>query len=130
MVDYKQWSAAERLASLALTNEAKRRGLLEAPHACRICGETRGILHTHNSNYDVTLALTPKMLNGTATEEEVARVKEVLMPVCWRCHMMIHKKGHHPLSWEKYIEAIKSGVRFRPVYRGNAWEELNQHIID
>lgn len=131
MKDYKKWSAAERQKSLALTNEAKRRGLLQEPTKCRICGQEHGILHTHNSNYDATLAFVPKMLEGTATPEEIQAVHDALMPICWTCHMMLHRGEKHPLSWQRYLAQVEvEGKQFPPVYKPDSWEVLDQFMID
>lgn len=89
-----------------------------------------GILQTHNMDYSVTLEFVPKMIAGVATEEEIKRVKSVLKHVCWRCHMMIHRAEDHPLSSERYFERVRNGERFRPVFRSNAWEELDEFMID
>ena len=131
MKDYKKWTAAEREKSLALTNEAKRRGLLLPPTKCRICGQTRGILHTHNTNYDATLAYVPKMLEGTATPEEVQAVHDALMPICWTCHMMLHRGEKHPASWQRYLAMVEvKGYQAPPVFKPNAWEVLDKYKID
>lgn len=119
MKSYKKWSPEERLESLKLTNKARSMGLLEAPTKCRCCGQTEGILHTHNKNYDVTLLLVPKIINGTATQDEVNQVKEVLVPLCWRCHMILHSKYRNLASYEKYFAEIKEGKQYPPVYKHN-----------
>lgn len=130
MKDYKKWTAAQRNRSLALTRKAKQLGLIPKPSRCCFCGQENGILHHHNVDYDVTLELQPKILNGTATEEEFEMVMNVLKPVCWRCHMMLHRAEKHPKSAEVYFERVKNGERFKPIYRPNAWDELKQFMID
>lgn len=130
MIGYKKWTAEQRVQSLKLTNQAKALGLLEDPRQCSICGQDKGILHTHNTDYDVTLSLTPKLIDGTFTQEELLKVKSVLVPLCWRCHMMLHKKERHPESYKRYIESINNGVKYRPVFHGNAWYEIDKLIID
>lgn len=114
---FKKWSGAERERSLKLTNKAKAMGLLEEPKKCRVCGQTEGILMTHNKNYDVTLKYVPKMIAGTATQEEIEAVKEVLVPLCWRCHMIYHSKHRNPKAYKKYFEEVKDGKKvYPPVY--------------
>lgn len=113
-----------------MTRRLRKMGVIPSPTICRVCGQKNGIIQYHNTDYDVSLEVQPKMLNNTATEEDVKRLQEVLLPVCWRCHMMIHKKEHHPLSYEKYMQEINSGVRFDPVFVQNDWHKLDQHIID
>ena len=117
MKSFRKWSAADRERSLKLTKKAMSMGLLSAPTKCRCCGQTEGILHTHNKNYDVTLSLVPKMIDGTATPEEVAMVKEVLVPLCWRCHMVYHSKHRNPEAYARYFDEVKKGKMYPPVYR-------------
>ena len=117
MNNYKGWTVEQRELSLKLTNRAKKLGLLEQPHKCKFCGQEKGILHTHNENYGVTLELVPKMLNGTATKEEIEKVKSVLWHICWRCHMIWHSKRRAPKQVEKYFEEVKNGKQYPPVYK-------------
>lgn len=131
MNSYKNWTPEQRSASLRLTNKAKEMGLIEEPKKCRICGQTEGILHLHNEDYDATLELTPKMINGTATQEEIEKVRNALVPICWRCHMMLHKRFKHPRSFNEYmIDTMILHKRFPAVYRPNDWAALNINLID
>lgn len=130
MKDYKKWTAAERNRSLALTRKAKKLGLIPQPTKCCFCGQEKGILHHHNVDYDVTLEIQPKLIRGTATEEERLRLMDALKSVCWRCHMMLHRAEQHPRSARAYFDAVENGVQYKPVYRPNAWSELDQHMID
>lgn len=117
MKSFQKWSGEERQKSLRLTNLAKKMGLLKEPKKCRVCGQDKGILHTHNKNYDITLNLVPKMINGTATEEEIESVKEVLVPLCWRCHMIYHSYRRNQSAYKKYFEEVKAGKVYPPVYK-------------
>lgn len=130
MRDYKKWTAEQRNKSLSQTRVARRMGIIPPPSRCCFCGQEKGIIHYHNVDYDVSLRIQPKLIAGNATNEEKEELMSVLKQVCWRCHMMLHKEERHPKSAEKYFEAIKNGVRYTPVYRGNAWEELDQFMID
>lgn len=130
MRDYKKWSAQERTRSYNMTRQAKKLGLIPNPTRCCFCGQDRGILHYHNTDYDVTLELQPKLLNGTATDEDKARIMDALKPVCWTCHMMLHRGEKHPKSAEAYFASVKAGARYKPIFRGNAWEELDKFMID
>jgi hypothetical protein len=86
MNGYKKWDGTQRQESLKLFNLAKKAGLIESPKACKICGQTKGILMTHNKNYDVTLSYLPKLLDGKANEMEISQIHKALVPICWRCH--------------------------------------------
>lgn len=117
MNGFQKWSGEERQKSLALTNQATRMGLLDKPKKCRVCGQDKGILHTHNKDYDVTLAYVPKMIDGTATEEEIKAVKDALVPICWRCHMIYHSYRRNPAAYRKYFDEVKNGKMYPPVYK-------------
>lgn len=114
---YKKWSGEERERSLKLFNRCKQLGLLEPPRKCRICGQEKGILQTHNENYDITLAYLPKILAGTATKEEKEAVEQVLVPICWRCHMMHHSRWRDPVAVDRYFWEVRHGKKYPPVYK-------------
>ena len=80
---------------------------------CSICGQDKGIRHYHCEDYS-----SYETVVGGA------------IPVCWMCHMMIHRKPKHPKSAERYFERIKAGERFDPVYLGNEWFRLDQFNAD
>lgn len=130
MKDYKKWTAAERNRSLAQTRKCKALGLIPKPTRCRFCGQENGILHHHNVDYDVSLEVQPKLINGTATLEDKKRLDDVLVPVCWTCHMMLHRAEQHPKSAEAYFEQVKNGMRPFAVYTPNAWGILEKYMID
>lgn len=130
MKNYKQWTPAQRWRNLGLYKDAIRSGLWSNPSECRICGQKRGILQTHCIDYDISLAYLPKLLQGTITSKERQQLDQVLVPMCWRCHMMTHKAEHHPLSAKRYFEEIGSGKRYAPVFKPDAWYLLDQHMID
>lgn len=130
MKNYKQWTPADRWRNLRLYKDALRLGLWNEPKKCRFCGQRHGILQTHCTDYDVSLNGLPKVLDGTISADEREKLEDVLIPVCWRCHMMIHKAEYHPLSSQYYFKLVKDGARFKPVFRPDAWEELEQFLID
>ena len=115
MKSYNGFTPQQREYAASVQREAIKDGLLPNPNDCKctICGQDKGIRHYHNEDYS-----KDKIISN-------ARV------VCWRCHMMIHARFHHPLSFAKYmIDVVLYKKRFKPVFRGNAWEELEQHYID
>lgn len=119
MKSFKKWSAQDRQKSLKLTNEAKKLGLIEEPKKCRACTKEKGIIHSHNKDYDVTLELVPKLITGTATEEEKAKIKDALVPLCWRCHMIYHSKHRNMSAYKKYVDEVTNGKIYPPVYKHN-----------
>lgn len=128
MKSYKKWSAEERQRSLALTNRAKRLGLIPPATKCSICGQSEGIIQYHNENYDATLQYVPKLLLGTATDEERKAIAEALVPLCWRCHMVHHSMHRNKEAVERYFAEVRGGKRYPPVYRHD-FEILKEHGI-
>lgn len=119
MNNYRKWTGAQREKSYRLFCKAKDMGLIEAPHKCEICGQTKGILMTHNTNYNVTLSYLPRLLDGTANEKEKAQIQEVLIHVCWRCHMILHSYHRNPTAYKNYFHEVKNGAQYPPVYKHN-----------
>ena len=117
MNNYKKWTGAQREESYRLFCKAMNAGLIETPHECKICGQTKGILMTHNKNYDVTLSLLPKLLVGMANDKEKVQIQKVLISLCWRCHMILHSHHRNPLAYEKYFHEVKNGKLYPPVYK-------------
>lgn len=122
MRKYKKWSKEFRLASLKLTTKAKKMGWIPKPSKCRRCGQTEGILHLHNEDYDVTLYTLRKVFDRfpvDITAEELKNINEVLEPICWRCHMIHHSNHRNPEACEQYWVDLKNGKKFPPVYKHN-----------
>lgn len=130
MKNYGKWTAAQRYKSLGMEKKLIGMGKLQPACKCRFCGQEKGILHTHDMNYDVNLEIFPKMIDGTATQDEIEKVNEVRVPLCWRCHMMLHGRFKHPKSYEKYMEEVKGGKMYAPVFNGGDFTQLEQHYID
>lgn len=122
MKHYKGWSGQFRSASLKYTNWAKKQGWIENPKKCNRCGQTEGILHLHNEDYDITyytLKEVSERFPVSITKEEIEKVNSVLEPLCWRCHMMHHSVGRNKEAVAKYFEEIKNGKKWPPVYKHN-----------
>ncbi len=120
MRNYKGWSGDFRKESLKLTNAAKKMGWIENPSKCNRCGQTEGILHLHNEDYDITYYTLKEVFNRfpiSITVEEQEKVNSVLEQICWRCHMMHHSVRRNKQAVEKYFVEIKNGKKYPPVYR-------------
>ncbi len=120
MRNYKGWSGDFRKESLKLTNAAKKMGWIENPSKCNRCGQTDGILHLHNEDYDVTYYTLKEVFNRfpiSITVEEQEKVNSVLEQICWRCHMMHHSVRRNKQAVEKYFVEIKNGKKYPPVYK-------------
>jgi hypothetical protein len=120
MKNYKGWNADFRSASLRLTNKAKKHGWIQDPNVCNRCGQTEGILHLHNEDYDITYYTLKKVFDRlpiTITDKEKEKVNSVLEELCWRCHMMHHSIWRNKQSVKKYFEEINDGIKYPPVYK-------------
>lgn len=102
-----------------MTKKAREMGLLDKPTKCRPCGQDKGIIQSHNKDYDVTLAYTQRLINGVATADEIAAIKDALVPICWRCHMIYHSKKKNMGAYRKYVKEIQAGKMWPPVYKHN-----------
>jgi len=94
--DYNGFSAKKRMEVhnwLKAEVEARR---VEWPKKCEACGQTEGIIDAHHENYDKPLEF---------------------IGLCCTCHRMLHYRFKNQEAWERYKEAIRRGVRYRPVYR-------------
>lgn len=113
MTSYNGFTPAQRWRGLAIVKRAVADGLIPPANAlpCSRCGQTEGIIMYHSEDY------TPE------------RIVAQVVPLCWRCHMMLHCRFRHPKSWEKYTAEVAAGTRYPPVYR-HSWPILNQHFID
>ena len=120
MKNYNGWSSEFRKASLRLTNAAKKEGWIKDPKKCNRCGQTEGILHLHNENYDATYYTLEKVFNRSPiniTKEEKDKVNSVLESLCWRCHMMHHSVRRNKQAVDKYFDEVKGGKIYTPVYK-------------
>lgn len=113
MKSYNGFTPEQRYKGLEIVKAAIANGELKPINkcVCAHCGQDKGIRQYHSENY------TPENI-----------VKQVV-PLCWRCHMMLHSRFKHPKSYEKYKEDIKNGVKFKPVYKHD-FSILNEHFFD
>lgn len=93
MNPFKHWSGAFRQKSLRLTSKARTLGWLVVPSSCRFCSSEKGI-HFHNEDYDITYNTLKEVFSrkpAVINADELEKVRSVLIPVCRKCHMPIHK---------------------------------------
>ena len=115
MNSYNGFTAYQRQKGGKLIKKAIEAGVLEDPMKCScvICGQDKGIRHYHNEDY---------------SPEHIIEDAKV---VCWRCHMMIHTRFKHPLSFAKYMmDAALYKKQYPPIYSPTAWNELHKHYFD
>lgn len=113
MKSYNGFTAAERYKGLEIVKQAIADGVLKPVSECKcsMCGQDKGIIMYHSEDY------TPEII-----------VSQVV-PLCWRCHMMLHSRFRHPKSWEQYKQEVENGAMYPPVYRHN-WKALDINMID
>ncbi len=133
MRSYKKWSKEDRLKSLRLTNKAKRLGLLTPATSCNRCGQSEGIIHWHNEDYDITLSVLGKAFDVEKrkylTDDEVSECGKALETLCWRCHMMHHSFFKGKDTAKKYFEEISNGKVYPPVLRRNFDVSKKDHSV-
>lgn len=114
MKSYNGFTPSQRRAGDRIIKDAISSGKLAplSECSCAFCGQSKGILHYHAEDY------TPD------------RILNDVVPLCWRCHMMVHRRFSHPRSFAAYMEDVQGGIVFPPVYRGNDWDALDIHMID
>ena len=111
MKSYNGFSPAERIKGDKIIKQAIHDGILKPlkETKCSICGQDKGIRHYHCEDY---------------SEEKIL---DDVVPVCWRCHMMIHSRFRHRKAFEIYMSEVKGGKRYPPVYRHN-FDILEEHF--
>jgi len=109
LAGYKEWTAEERLASLAKTKAAILSGEIPKPTKCELCGQDKGIIQYHNDDY--------------------SHPTKYLRSYCWRCHMMHHSVRRAPDAVKAYFDAVASGKRFPPVYKHNFKILADEHGV-
>ena len=101
MKSYNGFTPAERWRGLAIVKQAIKDGRLKPIEECKcaFCGQDKGIRQYHSEDY------TPE------------KIVDQVTPLCWRCHMMLHSRFRHPKAYERYMDEIKAGKIYPPVYR-------------
>jgi hypothetical protein len=97
IANYKQWTGAERAASLAKTKAAIAAKIIPPASKCKICGQTDGIIQYHNEDYSDPI--------------------KYLRQSCWRCHMMHHSERRATETVKAYFDAVRAEKRFPPVHK-------------
>lgn len=109
---YNGFSPNQRNKAQAWLNTQWRSGALQRPQQCCACGQAHGILDAHAEDYS----------------EPFAAGKTDEFHLCFRCHMMVHCRYRNWAAWERYKQAIASGVRFKPFYARSFPKFAQQHL--
>lgn len=91
---YNGFTGERRLEIDKLVKAAYRDGSLERPAACMACGQDQGPIIGHLEDYD--------------------RWRDATIPLCQRCHLMLHCRWRAPAAWHRYRELVRMGYRFAP----------------
>ena len=110
MRSYNGFSPARRMEADAWLKAGVAAGRLEPPSRCMACGETRGIIDYHAEDYSQPF-----------TAEKLAAI-----PLCFRCHMMLHARFRNPARWRRYIEQLEAGAMYRPLMSRGEIGEINR----
>ncbi len=90
---YNGWNRAERSRATRWKHAAGRRGEYLPPIVCSACGQDQGRIFGHWENYDPPFSAA----------------KDI--PLCSRCHFMVHSRHRRPEQWDRYRAAIAKGWR-------------------
>lgn len=88
---YNGHSGAKRDAVQRYLNASFRDGTLTRPTVCTACGQTEGRIDAHLENYDDP---------------------DNFIPLCWRCHMMVHCRFRNPSAFRAYRDSLRTGSTY------------------
>ena len=111
MRPYNGFSGEQREEYGRLLKLEIKKGTIPPPRKCQRCGQTEGIMQYHTEDYTLPVR------------------KEVLEPICWRCHMVHHSTHRAPAACARYWKQIAEGVKFKPAYRHDFKILKDQHGI-
>lgn len=93
MNDYNGFTGTERTAAGRVKRAAQKIGAYPYPTRCEACGQSEGVMHSHNEDYADPF---------DAYE------------ICYNCHMMLHCRFNNVFKWRRYLDALKEGAVFSP----------------
>jgi hypothetical protein len=108
MKSYKGWSPAERTAMDKLMKKAIAEGEIPPPTVCNRCKQDKGIIQYHSHDY--------------------SHPTKYLEPLCWRCHMMTHRRFSNPLEVCEYFEEVWLGKQYPAIHYPD-FSQLSIHGI-
>lgn len=104
MNSYNGFTPDERTAAFAITKAAWADGTLTPPTRCEACGQSRGIIGSHDEDYSRPLDY---------------------YEVCFACHMMIHCRFGNR-RWAEYLELLDRGAVFTTAA---GWPNFKEHFL-
>lgn len=97
------WTSEERTESHRGFCRAVAGGLIPAypDRACCWCGQGEGYLNWHMEDY--------------------SHPYRFAMPLCFRCHMIVHSRHWAPQAWRAYSRLVQEGWRWQPIAQQGAY---------
>ena len=102
---YNGFSWPERAATIPVQNQYFAEHPDERPTTCCVCGASKGRIDLHLEDYT-------KPIEG-------------IIPLCYRCHMMVHCRFRAGVSWRGYKRDISAGAIFAPAY---TFDEIRRYL--
>lgn len=111
--------------------DAQKKGFIPYPTQCDFCPQDKGIIRLHSEDFSIVLKVLPDLLNGTHLPDNqlLRKIKTCFIQLCYRCDMMYHSKELDPEAYSIYIQQIKDGVVFSPVYEHDYETLIKDHGI-
>ena len=103
---YNGFTPEERDQAGRWKKQAAKQGLYHYPTKCLACGQTEGAIDGHWEDY------SPPFSEDTD------------IPLCRRCHLMVHVRLKQSSAWKAYRELIKAGWQGPPIRNQMRWEDL------
>ena len=110
MREYNGFSGDERAQGAAYHRRMRAQGLWSLPTRCSACGQTEGVIDAHWEDYSKPFD----------TERDI--------PLCFRCHMMVHMRDRNPRGWDRYRALVRSGYRGEPLFQRSIGAVIRDHM--
>ena len=129
--DTRQWTLHNRKRSYKMTLQAQERGFIPYPTRCDFCSQDKGIMRLYNEDHGFILNVLPDLINGKRIpdEELLVKISKCFKPLCYRCDMMHHSQARDPKAYSIYIQQIKDGVAFAPVFKHDYEKLIKDHGV-
>jgi len=103
MSPYNGFSPAERAAFAKWQAKEIQAGRIKPAAFCVACGQREGIIHHHAEDYS----------KPWSEAKNIPRD----FHLCFTCHMMLHSRFNNPACWARYVEHVREGRQYPPVFK-------------
>lgn len=127
----KKLSLNELKRSYKMILKAQKRGLIPYPTQCDFCPQDKGIIRLYNEDFSFILKVLPDLLNFKylPDDELLVKINNSFKRLCYRCDMMHHSKALDTEAYSIYLQQLKDGVVFPPVYEHDYEILIKDHGI-